>query len=133
MRYVLFLLFILSSGCVLNQPTNFVYIKKEVHHSNVSNVSQATTTNATKEAPAPRPKTVIIERESQHTTTTCAPFELPPKGPVPPTPVFSDPELKVKVDLDVILVAHIKELEKYAETERQRVVRAYREWQKSCR
>lgn len=133
MRYVLFLLFILSSGCVLNQPTNFVYIKKEVHHSNVSNVSQATTTNTSKATPAPQPKTVIIEREAQQTTTTCAVFELPSKGPVPPTPVFSDPELKVKVDIDVILVAHIKELEKYADAERARVVKAYREWQKTCR
>lgn len=134
MRYVLFLLFILSSGCVLNQPTNF-YISHEVHtNSNVSSVSnQTTTTTTSKETPAPTPKTVIIERTAQSTTTTCADFELPPKGNPPPTPKFSDPELKVKVDLDAILVKHIKELEDHADLERKRIEQAYREWLRSCR
>uniref|UniRef100_A0AB39CD63 Uncharacterized protein n=1 Tax=Pseudomonas phage RVTF4 TaxID=3236931 RepID=A0AB39CD63_9VIRU len=130
MRYVLFLLFMLSSGCVLNQPQNFYYT--EVHNSNVSNVSRTSTTT-TKETPAPKPKTVVIRDPVQTTTTTCAEFVLPPKGPVPPTPVFSDPELKVKVDIDAILAAHIKALNKYADRERARVVTAYREWKDSCR
>lgn len=131
MRYVLFVLFVLSSGCVLNQPQNFYYTS-EVHNSNVSNVS-STSTNTMKETPAPKPKTVVIASPAQTTTTTCADFVLPPKGKTPPTPVFSDPELKVKVDIDAILAAHIKDLNKYADRERARVVEAYREWQKTCR
>lgn len=130
MRYVLFLLFILSSGCVLNQPVNFYHT--EVHNSNVSNVS-STSTTTTKETPAPQAKTVVISNPAQPTTTTCVDFVLPPKGPIPPTPVFSDPELMAKVDIDAVLAAHIKELSKYADRERKRVETAYKTWKESCR
>lgn len=130
MRYVLFLLFILSSGCVLNQPTNF-YL--EVHNSKVSNVTSASSTTK-KETPAHKPKAVSIHSSVQPTIPkTCPEFVLPPKGPVPPTPVFSDPEIKAKVDIDVILTTHIKALKIYAANERKRVESAYRDWKETCR
>jgi hypothetical protein len=131
MRYALFLLFILSSGCVLNQPQSFVYIT-ETTTSNVSNTSSVST-KTIKETSAPPPKPVIIEHTVSTTNITCAEFKLPPSGNLPPKPKFSDPAQKDKVDIDAILTAHIKTLEKHVESERGRVEQAYREWQVSCK
>jgi len=132
MRYALFLLFFLSSGCVLNQPNNFVYYT-EVHTSNVSSVS-STSTHTTKETPAPPQKTVVIERAEQATSTTCPPFILPSAGIPPATPVFANlPPLVKPGDDDVILTNHIKEMKKYVNNERSKIEKAYREWQSSCK
>ncbi|WDS62231.1 hypothetical protein [Pseudomonas phage D6] len=132
MRYALFLLFVLSSGCVLNQPYNFVYYT-EVHTSNVSSVS-STSTKTIKETPAPPQKTVVIERAEQATTTTCPPFVLPSAGIPPATPVFANlPPMTKAGDDDVVLATHIKEMRKYVNSERSKIEKAYREWQLSCK
>jgi hypothetical protein len=131
MRYVLFLLFFLSSGCVLNQPQSFVYIT-ETHTSNVSNTSSVST-KTIKETSAPKPKPVIIEHTVDTTKITCTEFRLPPAGNLPPRPKFSDPAQDDKVDIDAILTAHIKTLEKHVDSERKRVEKAHRDWQVSCK
>ena len=130
MRYVLILLAILVSGCVLNQPQNFVFYN-EVNTSNVSNVTSALT-KTIKETPVPRPQAVIVETPAHLTKITCAKFVLPPAGELPHRPVFSDPELQAKMDFDEILTNHIKALEAHVERERKAVVDAHRQWVTSC-
>jgi hypothetical protein len=134
MRYVLlFLLLVMSSGCVLNQPKSFVYIT-ETHNSKVSSTPKVPT-KTIKETPAKRPARVVTKKPVQPTNTTCAAFVLPPAGEMPSRPVFSSPELnaQVEVDEDLVLVAHIKALEDYANREREVVSEAYRQWKKSCK
>lgn len=131
MRYVFLMLLVLISGCVLNQPQSFVF--NEVHTSNVSNVITKTSTKTIKETPAPRPAAVIVKTEPHTTKTTCGRFELPPAGDIPIRPLFSDPELKSKTDLDVILTEHIKSLEAHAIAERKRIETAYYDWLRTCK
>lgn len=134
MRYVLlFMLFILSSGCVLNQPKSFVYIT-ETHDSKVSSTPRVST-KTIKETPAKRPARAAAKKPVQTTNTKCAAFVLPPAGMVPSRPVFSSPEFneQVEFDEDLVLVAHIKALEEYAKQEREAVAEAHRKWKKSCK
>lgn len=132
MRYVLFLLLMLSSGCVLNQPKNFTYYT-EVHSSDVSNVS-STSTQTVKETPDTPPKVNVVERTVKHISSTCPPFILPSAGVPPATPVFTQlPPLAKPGDDDVVLAEYVKEMRKYTNNERLKIEKAYREWQLSCR
>lgn len=131
MRYVLFLLLMMSSGCVLNQPQSFVYIT-ETNTSNVSNTSSVST-KTIKETPAHKPAPVVINRTVQTTNIKCAVFELPTVGVMPSRPVFSSPEAQAKGEPDEVLVAHIKALEDYIAHEHDNVINAHREWKKSCK
>lgn len=134
MRYVLlFMLLMMSSGCVLNQPKSFVFIT-ETHDSKVSNTPRVST-KTIKETPAKRPVKAVTKKPVQTTNTTCAAFVLPPAGEMPPRPKFSSPEIdaQVEADEDLVLTAHIKTLEDYAKQEREAVAEAYRRWKTSCK
>jgi hypothetical protein len=134
MRYVLlFLLLVMSSGCVLNQPKSFVFIT-ETHDSKVSNTPRVST-KTIKETPAKKPAKVVKRKTVQTPSTKCAAFVLPPAGEMPSRPKFSSPEALAngEPDEDAILTAHIKALEKYAEQERKDIFEAHQEWKRSCK
>ncbi|QBJ02739.1 hypothetical protein MZD04_gp213 [Pseudomonas phage Psa21] len=130
MRYVLLLLFILSSGCVLNRPINTVYYS-EVHTERAASATQAPV-KETKRKKAVVRKKAVAKQAPVKAEKTCPEFVLPPVGKAPVTPVFSNPDAKLIVDEDAILAMHIKEMRQYAVDERARVREAYREWKKSC-
>lgn len=131
MRYAFMMLFVLISGCVLNQPQNFV-IYNEYHSSNTSNVS-STDTRTTKETPATKPITVVVKIPPAEVKTKCALFVLPEAVAIPVKPIFTNPDLRTKTDLDIILVSHIKTLEGHARAQRAAIEDAYKEWLKSCK
>lgn len=131
MRYAFIMLFFLISGCVLNQPQNFV-IYNEIHTSKVSNVT-STTSSTTKESPATKPTTVVVRSVTPEVKATCVKFVLPEVVAIPVKPVFTDPELQSKTDFDAILAKHIKTLEKHVVSERAAIEVAYNEWLSSCK
>lgn len=130
MRYVFMMLLVMISGCVLNQPQNFV-VFNEYHSSKTSTVSSTNT--STTETPAVHPVKVVVSAPAQVVQTKCVAFILPEAVAIPVKPKFADLELNNKTDFDTILVSHIKTLEGHVRAERLAIEDAYSEWLKSCK